>query len=128
MHVVEGETLLGVVELDEILVDGAGFPEGEARVGVLDGGYAAVGVDVGEGLLLDVVEAERFDFVVEFELFEEEDDLVNAVVRDTFLIIYLTNERPSTMSEFLTIPSKGWDRGLCLVLAEVLGKGSLTYE
>ena len=61
---VVGETVLGVVHLGYVLVDGAGFPEGEPRVGVLDGGGAAVAVDVGEGLLFDVVEADGVDFVV----------------------------------------------------------------
>ena len=37
--------LRAVVALDEILEDGAGFPEGDVRVGVVDGGDAAVGVD-----------------------------------------------------------------------------------
>lgn len=37
-----------VVGLDQVLVNGTGFPEGEARVGVGDGGDAAVEVDLGD--------------------------------------------------------------------------------
>lgn len=39
--------LVLVVGLDQVLVDGTGFPEGEARVGVGDGGDAAVEADLG---------------------------------------------------------------------------------
>lgn len=48
----------GVVLLDYVLVDGARLPERDARVGVLDRGDTPIWVDVYEGLLLDVVEAE----------------------------------------------------------------------
>ena len=41
----ETQAVLRVVALDEVLEDGAGLPEGEVRVGVVDGGDAAVGVD-----------------------------------------------------------------------------------
>lgn len=65
----------GVVLLDYVLIDCARLPERDARVGVLDRGDSPVGVDVYEGLLLDVVEAERLDLVVEAELLEDEDPL-----------------------------------------------------
>lgn len=42
-----GEAVFFVVGLDEVLIDGARFPEGEFRVRVDDGGQAAVGVDFG---------------------------------------------------------------------------------
>lgn len=48
----------GVVLLDYVLVDGARLPEGDARVRVLDCRDTPIWVDVYEGLLLDVVEAE----------------------------------------------------------------------
>ena len=60
-----------VVGGDEVLENGAGFPEGEACVGVLDGGDPAVGVDGGVGGLLDVVPGDRDDFVREAELVED---------------------------------------------------------
>ena len=41
----ETEAVLRVVALDEVLEDGAGLPEGDVRVGVVDGGDAAVGID-----------------------------------------------------------------------------------
>lgn len=65
----------GVVLFDHVLVDGARLPQRDARVGVLDRGDTPIGVDVYEGLLLDVVEAERLDLVVETELLEDEDSL-----------------------------------------------------
>lgn len=65
----------GVVLFGQVLVDGAGLPERQACVRVLDGWHPAVGVDVGEGLLLNVVEAERLDLIVEAKLLEDEDSL-----------------------------------------------------
>lgn len=59
-----GQAMLGIVGVDDVLEDGTGFPEGQAGVGVLDGWGSAVRVDVDEGGLLDVVEAEGFDDVV----------------------------------------------------------------
>ena len=41
----ETKAVLRVVAFDEVLEDGAGFPEGDVRVGVVDGGDAAVGID-----------------------------------------------------------------------------------
>lgn len=66
---------VGVVLLGQVLVDGARLPQRHARVRVLDRRHPAVGVDVGEWLLLDVVEAERLDLVVEAEFLQEEDGL-----------------------------------------------------
>jgi len=60
-----------VVALDEVLDDGAGLPEGDARVGVVDGGEPAVGVD-GEVLgLLEVRQWDGFGLVGHPELFED---------------------------------------------------------
>lgn len=42
----EAELVLLVVGLGQVLEDGAGLPQGEVGVGVVDGGQAAVGVDV----------------------------------------------------------------------------------
>jgi hypothetical protein len=53
---------------------GTDFGEGDACVGVLDGGGAAVGVEGQEGLLLDLGEGAEFGLVGEAELFEEEGD------------------------------------------------------
>jgi hypothetical protein len=79
-----------VVLLNEVVYYCAGFPEREARVGVLDGWSrvnggrkrvgawgsmrtwrAAVGVEVDKGLLLDGFEFKRVDFVGEAEFFED---------------------------------------------------------
>lgn len=65
----------GVVLLGQVLVDGARFPERQARVRVLDGRHSAVWVDVDEGLLLDVVETERLDLIIEAQLLKNEDRL-----------------------------------------------------
>lgn len=65
----------GVVLLCQVLVDGPRFPERQARVRVLDRWHPAVGVDVGEGLLLDVVETERLDLIIEAQLLKNEDRL-----------------------------------------------------
>lgn len=51
----DAELVILVVRVDEVLQDGARLPQGDARVGVFDGGCAAVGVDVGVGRLLDGV-------------------------------------------------------------------------
>jgi hypothetical protein len=40
--------LVFVICLDEVLVDGAGFPKGDARVRVGDGGNTAVGSDISD--------------------------------------------------------------------------------
>lgn len=47
--------VLLVVRVDQVLENSAGFPQNDARVGIFDGGCAAVGVDVDEGGFLDVV-------------------------------------------------------------------------
>lgn len=49
------ELVLLVVRVDQILEDGAGFPESDARIGIFNGRSAAVGIDVDEWGLLDVV-------------------------------------------------------------------------
>lgn len=54
------DLVLGIVLADEILDDGARFPEGDARVRVLEGGEPPVGVDRDEGLVLDLGDV-RFD-------------------------------------------------------------------
>lgn len=53
---------------------GTDFGEGDAGVGVLDGGGAAIGVEGQVGLLLDLGEGAEFGLVGEAELFEEESD------------------------------------------------------
>lgn len=62
----EGEQALGVVRLDEILDDGAGFPDGLLRVGVLDGWHAAVGVDGCEPFFLGVVDHDLLQSVLSY--------------------------------------------------------------
>lgn len=56
-----GELFICVVLLDEVLDDCAGLPEGEVCVGVVDGGIAAVGVDVGVGFAFDFCELDEVD-------------------------------------------------------------------
>jgi hypothetical protein len=63
-----------VVLLNKILDNGAGFPEDETGVWVLDGGVAAVGVDGGEGGFFEGVEFNGVDCVGDGEFFEDQDD------------------------------------------------------
>jgi hypothetical protein len=63
-----------VVLLNKILDNGAGFPEDETGVWVLDGGVAAVGVDRGEGGFFERVEFDGVDCVRDGEFFEDQDD------------------------------------------------------
>jgi hypothetical protein len=63
-----------VVLVDQVLDDGAGFPEREVGVGVVDRGHAAVGVDGEEVGLLDVGELHVFEVVGEAEFFGEHAD------------------------------------------------------
>lgn len=65
----------GVILLGQVLVDGARLPERQARVWVFDGRHPAIWVDVDEGRLLDIVEAEGLDLIVEAQLLEDEDCL-----------------------------------------------------
>lgn len=51
---VERELVVLVVLFDEVLEDGARFPDGDARVWVLDGGDTAIGVDLDKRLSLRV--------------------------------------------------------------------------
>ena len=66
----ETEAVLRVVALDEVLEDGAGFPEGDVRVGVVDGGDAAVGVDGEVGGRFAAREVDGVDLVGEAEFAE----------------------------------------------------------
>jgi hypothetical protein len=59
-----------VVLVDEILDDGPGLPQHEACVRVLDGGHAAVGVELEERLPLYVLELEDFEIEGDVQLFE----------------------------------------------------------
>jgi hypothetical protein len=63
-----------VVLVDQVLDDGAGFPEREVGVGVVDRGHAAIGVDGEEVRLLDVGELHVFEVVGEAEFFGEHAD------------------------------------------------------
>jgi hypothetical protein len=64
------EPLLGVVHFDEVLVNSTRLPECETRIWVLDSRGTTVWVDVGVGLLLNILETKRLDFVVQTQLFE----------------------------------------------------------
>lgn len=66
----ERELLLLVVSLDKVLDDGARLPEGEAGIGILDGGQAAVGVDLGKGLILGVLDGNLQKGVVRTRLYD----------------------------------------------------------
>lgn len=57
------ELAIGVVLLNEVLNDCAGFPEGKVGVGVVDGRHAAVRVDFEVLGLFNILEAYRDDFV-----------------------------------------------------------------
>ena len=61
----------GVVGLGEVLEDGAGLPQREVSVGVVDGGHAAVGVDGEEGGLLQLGELRVDQLIRDGELFAE---------------------------------------------------------
>lgn len=67
----EAQSVLGVVLLNQILDDGARFPECEVCVRVVDRGHTAVGVNGGELGLLDVGEVDRFELVRNAELFNQ---------------------------------------------------------
>lgn len=69
-----GERVLGVVRGDEVLDDGAGFPEGDGGVGVDEGGRAAVRVERGEGRIFDVGESNDLGGVGEVELLENDEE------------------------------------------------------
>lgn len=64
-----------VIGVQEVLDDCAGLPDGEAGVGVLDGGHAAVGVDGDEGLLLHDREVEKLTVVWDAQLFHDDGNL-----------------------------------------------------
>ena len=66
--------MLGVVVLDEVLEDGAGLPESDARVRVLDGGDAAVGVDGDVLGVLGIADGDVDDGVRDGELFQDHGD------------------------------------------------------
>ncbi len=70
----EAEAVVRVVTLEEVFDDCARFPEGEVRVGVVDGGEAAVGVEGEVGWGFDVGEGGCGDVVGEVELFEDDGD------------------------------------------------------
>lgn len=70
------ELVLFVVRLDEVGEDGAGLPEGEAAIFVVDdGGHAAVGVDVRLGPLVRGGKLDGLVFVGDAHLFEHDLDL-----------------------------------------------------
>ena len=66
--------LFAVVVLHEVLDDGAGLLEGDARIGVVDGGEPAVGVNGEVSGLLDVGQRDGFCVVGDAELFEDHGD------------------------------------------------------
>ena len=70
----ETQAALRVVALDEVLEDGAGLPEGDVGVGVVDGGDAAVGVDGEVFGLLDVREGNGVYVVGKAEFLEHDED------------------------------------------------------
>lgn len=69
------ELVVLVVLLNEVLDDGARLPEGDASVGVLNGGEAAVGVDGEVGLLLHLGEVEELGLRGDPELLHDEGNL-----------------------------------------------------
>jgi hypothetical protein len=71
----KAQLVLCVVLLNEVLDDGAGFPQGEVGVGVVDGGHAAVGVDLEELGLFEVGELDVVELVGEAELLAHHADL-----------------------------------------------------
>lgn len=78
----EAQAVVRVVALDEVFDDGAGLPEGDVCVRVVDGWEAAVGVDGDVGGGFDVGDGDRDYFVGQVEFFEEDVDFegVGAVV------------------------------------------------
>jgi hypothetical protein len=70
----EADFALSVVLLDHVLDDGAGFPEREIGVRVVDCGHAAVGVHGEELGLLDVGELDILQVVCEAKFFGEHAD------------------------------------------------------
>lgn len=70
----ETQAAFRVVALDQVFDNGTGLPQGDAGVGVVDGGQATVGVD-GEVLgLLDFGELNIVELVREAELLQDDAD------------------------------------------------------
>lgn len=63
-----------IVFRDQVFDDGARFPERDARVGILDGREAAVGVDLRVLRLFDFVEWDVLAYARDVELGEEHAD------------------------------------------------------
>ena len=70
----ETEAMLRVVAFDEVLENGAGLPEGDVRVGIMDGGDAAIGIDGEIFGLFDVREGDRVYLVGKAEFTEQDGD------------------------------------------------------
>jgi hypothetical protein len=71
----EADLLILVVLLNKVLNDGAGLPDGEVGVGVVDSWHTPIGVDGGEFGLLEDIELQVFDLVGQIELFANHGDL-----------------------------------------------------
>lgn len=66
--------MIFVVLLDEVLDDGPGLPEREARIRVLDGRHAAVGVDFKVCFLLHLRKFDDFELEGDAQLLEDHAD------------------------------------------------------
>jgi hypothetical protein len=80
------EFIVRVVLLDQVLDYGARFPENEIGVRIFDGWVAAIGINVDEGLLLDVIEFEGVYIIWDAEFFEEDDDFPGVWARGLYLL------------------------------------------
>lgn len=67
----ETDGMLLVICFDQVLENGARFPDGDSGVGVFDGGNATVDVDGFERRLLHVRELEELGLVRKIEFVEE---------------------------------------------------------
>lgn len=66
-----GQAMLRVVLLGDVGCDGTRFPQRQTCVGVLNSRDTAIGVDVGEWLLLYVVKAKSLNLVRNTELLQK---------------------------------------------------------
>jgi len=71
----EADFVVLVVLVNQVLDDGAGFPQREVGVGIDDGGHAAVGVELGELGALDVGELHVVEIVRDTEFLCDHADL-----------------------------------------------------
>lgn len=59
--------MIAVIALDQVVDDSTGLPEREISVRVVDSGHATIGIDGEELWLLQICEADGYEFVGDVE-------------------------------------------------------------